>query len=668
MEKQKNTAEIQKMRTVLHCMNCLGEYDTEHFDTCPYCGFAIGTPPGEEYHLFPGTVLAGHYVMGTVLGFGGFGITYRAWDEQLNSGVAIKEYYPMGQVNRIPGEREINSLAGKSALVFRNGVEDFKEEARNTSRFNTHPNIVHVYDVIEENNTAYQVMELLNGENLYEFMQHHGGRISVPEAVDIFSQLSEALKELHSKGLIHCDLSPDNFFVCTNGNVKLLDLGAARYAGEREDRGNIVLKVGMAPPEQYFEAEKGPWTDVYALSASLYWALTGEKPEESTDRQREDNLIPPSQLNPEIPPSLERTILKGMELMPELRFQSIEEFGQALRGEMQVLDSGEMIRRRKRMRTLITGTAAVIAIGGITAGAWMYRYKRSMEYLGSANMTLWIPGFSDEDVEEAAWKEALGQFFEDYPAVNVQLEVISKERYTDRLEEAFANGEAPTLFVSSGLDMSYESAFADLKPALERLNRDQYYFFSDYYRMYPARDRIPMGFHTNLVYANAVLARDNEVLTIPGENDVEAFLQKECLFCVADTTCFYEMQENLRAVYSIFPVEEAVKAAVFDTEWSVRADADEGAQKAAMRMIGYLMTPACQQLLHIEHRQSLPVEREVLEEYCNVYPQLTEVLESPEDFRLMTKEEMERVNADYFKKLASSETFLQSLTETGNEQ
>ena len=147
---------------MIRCLNCMKTFD-ERFGVCPHCGFLPGTPPKEAYHLYPGTVLNGHYIIGTTVGFGGFGITYRAWDNVLDKMVAIKEFYPNGIVNRVPGEKEVIIYTGNRADEFLNGKIRFLAEARNMARFNTHPNIVNVYEFFEENNTAYIAMEFLDG-------------------------------------------------------------------------------------------------------------------------------------------------------------------------------------------------------------------------------------------------------------------------------------------------------------------------------------------------------------------------------------------------------------------------------------------------------------------------------------------------------------------------
>ena len=128
----------------IRCSNCFQEYEAD-YGVCPYCGYSEGDATAEAYCLTPGTEIAGRYLIGRMLGLGGFGITYQAWDQKLETVMAVKEYYPSGLVNRLPGQAEVMLVASKREEEFRYGKERFLEEARNLARFNTHPNIVNVY-------------------------------------------------------------------------------------------------------------------------------------------------------------------------------------------------------------------------------------------------------------------------------------------------------------------------------------------------------------------------------------------------------------------------------------------------------------------------------------------------------------------------------------------
>lgn len=144
------------------CLNCMEVYD-DRYDICPYCGFQVGTPPKVASHLVPGTVLENRYIIGTVIGYGGFGVTYMAWDEDLGIKIAIKEYYPNGLVNRVPGTADVLVLGGEKKTQYDAGLQRFLQEARTMARFSKEPNIVYVYGFLEANNTLYIIMEVLEG-------------------------------------------------------------------------------------------------------------------------------------------------------------------------------------------------------------------------------------------------------------------------------------------------------------------------------------------------------------------------------------------------------------------------------------------------------------------------------------------------------------------------
>ena len=214
----------------MRCLQCMKEYHSD-YEMCPFCGYVQNTEPKELYFLRPGTVIADRYVVGVSIGSGGFGITYKAWDRTLSKIVAIKEYYPAGLVNRVPGEKKMIIYSGSRERECANGKVRFLDEARNMAKFNTHPNIINVYDFFEENNTAYIIMEFLDGENYKEYIKKQGGRVSVDKALEVTRAVLEALSEVHKSGILHRDISPDNIFICRDGRIKLIDFGAGSYIG-----------------------------------------------------------------------------------------------------------------------------------------------------------------------------------------------------------------------------------------------------------------------------------------------------------------------------------------------------------------------------------------------------------------------------------------------------
>ena len=283
----------------------------------------------ENLHcLRKGTRLIGRYTIEKVLGQGGFGITYLGIDELHEKKVAIKEFFPQGIVTRnIEYEDAVTvTFVGKKDN-YNKGKEKFLKEARIMARFSKDEGIVKVQDFFEINNTAYIVMEYLEGITLKQYLRENE-RIEPEELLELFVPLIESLDEIHSQGLIHRDISPDNIMVLLGGKIKLMDFGAARdYTDFGEKSLSLILKPGYAPPEQYqTHGVQGPWTDIYALCATMYKCLTGENPPDAIERVMDDNLKEISEFGIPVSKQMEETIIKGMSISARNRYQNIEEF------------------------------------------------------------------------------------------------------------------------------------------------------------------------------------------------------------------------------------------------------------------------------------------------------------------------------------------------------
>ena len=309
------------------CLNCLNTYE-EGVKVCPHCGLGNWKYQAAEKALELGTMLKSRYKIGTVIGDGGFGITYRAVDMNTGKGVAVKEFYPREVVARSSMDHTTVKLVNRdNTAQFQKGLNSFLEEANGLARFNNTDKIVNVYDFFEQNGTAYIVMEYLRGKPLSRYAKDHGGKISVSAAINVIMKMCEALSYVHGAGMVHRDISPDNIFVEKTGKIKLIDFGAARESyGNEEKTLSIVLKPNYAPPEQFRKkSRQGPWTDVYALGATVYKLLTGRTPDQAIDRIMEDEMQVPSRYNPEVPLFLDRIVMKMMAPKIEDRFQNCDE-------------------------------------------------------------------------------------------------------------------------------------------------------------------------------------------------------------------------------------------------------------------------------------------------------------------------------------------------------
>ena len=283
-----------------------------------------------SYSLQRNTGLIGRYVIQEVLGQGGFGITYLGIDKLYGNKVAIKEYYPQEIAMRKAQYEDVVTVTSiEEKNNYDKGKKRFLDEAQVMARFNKNEGIVKILDFFEANNTAYIVMEYLEGITLKQYLGKYGV-IQFRNLIEMMLPLLEALIEIHSQGLIHRDISPDNIMVQHNSKLKLMDFGAARDYTESGNKSlTVILKPGYAPPEQYqTHGVQGPWTDIYALCATIYKCLTGITPPDAIARVMDDKFKEPDQLDGKLSPDIKKILWKGMNIFPEERYQDIGEFGE----------------------------------------------------------------------------------------------------------------------------------------------------------------------------------------------------------------------------------------------------------------------------------------------------------------------------------------------------
>ena len=281
----------------------------------------------EAHQLPPGTILHGRFEIRRVIGEGGFGITYEGRDQILDARVAIKEYYMTGFVNRNTAvSLDVIPSVGEKAETFRKNREKFYSEAMVLAKFGEEDGIVRIQDYFQENETAYIVMEYLDGGSLKDRLNKDGA-MNWEEALDLLMPGMVSLEHVHEAGIIHRDISPDNIMLTKSGKIRILDFGAARKTTETDPKSlSVILKPGYAPEEQYrSKGVQGPWTDVYAFCATLYKCITGNVPEEAMDRLVSDTLRPVHFLVPECPVSVSKVIGKGMAVSQQNRYQTMGE-------------------------------------------------------------------------------------------------------------------------------------------------------------------------------------------------------------------------------------------------------------------------------------------------------------------------------------------------------
>ncbi len=311
------------------CLNCMQQTAS---DVCPYCGYNISSYELQPGVLKPQTCLKGRYYLGRILGRGGFGITYNGWDAQTGRRVAIKEYFPSGLAVRLKDDNTISAVSSVNTQAFKSGVVKFFDEAQILSEFRSVKEIVEIYDFFYENETSYIVMEYIEGENILQIMTRRN-RMETETAVDIILKLTSAMIKVHAKDVLHRDISPSNIIVTEDGGIKLIDFGSARqFAVDQSNSMSVILKNGFAPIEQYSrKGNHGPWTDIYSICATFYYMITGNVPEQATDRVIEDALIPPSEFRSDITPQQEAVLLKGLAVKAADRYRSASELKDAIK-------------------------------------------------------------------------------------------------------------------------------------------------------------------------------------------------------------------------------------------------------------------------------------------------------------------------------------------------
>lgn len=319
MRKVGNVMEVKR------CMSCMQEISGS---VCEYCGYDINTAAKNTMALKPESLLHGRYLVGKMLGQGGFGITYVGFDLVLNIKVAIKEYFPAGNASR--DHNITNNLQWTSVQMendnWREGCEHFLKEARRMAKIDSIPSIVRVRDTFFENETAYIIMDFVEGITLKSYLLQNGP-MTFSQCIGVMNPLLQGLHSIHRHNLIHRDISPDNIMLQPDGTVKLLDFGAAKdMESMREGVSQMVTKKGFSPPEQYMEhGQIGSWTDVYSLTATIYYCITGKVTPDAMDRVMNDPLTFDVPMREAITPQVVDVLARGLAVKVENRIQTAED-------------------------------------------------------------------------------------------------------------------------------------------------------------------------------------------------------------------------------------------------------------------------------------------------------------------------------------------------------
>ena len=372
---------------------CFGCMEVTEGYPCPVCGFDPAQAAAPNYVLPYGAILNGRYIVGKMLGQGGFGITYIGWDLAMERKVAIKEYYPSGQVSRNPGSRDLTWYTNEQSRQARqNGMQMFLKEARKMSKVDNLTNVVRVRDIFQENETAYIVMDFVEGETLKARLDKTGP-LTWKQAKEIFVPAMQAMEQVHQAGLVHRDISPDNLMLTPDGRVMILDLGAAKdLAINKGASSAMVVKGGFSPPEQYAQqGGSGSWTDVYAMAATMYHSLTGVVPPTAVDRMQGEPVNWALLASNGVPKHVISALQSAMALNAKERTQSMAELLRQCQSETAVVARKEPPVSARKGNFRIIGFAAALCLAAALAVALFVKAKPAPQPVSSPTTMQAVP-------------------------------------------------------------------------------------------------------------------------------------------------------------------------------------------------------------------------------------------------------------------------------------
>lgn len=516
------------------CMRCFsvkGKYSV-----CPFCGYEDGTPPDKSFYLMPGTILAGHFIVGISIGSSEYGITYKCYDMTLGIIAIVKEFYSENLVKRAEGHTNIELVASNNEKEYNRKKRRFIMEAQSIARFSKTKDIVNVYDSFEENNTAYVVMEYVDDDLLQERLKE--GKMPPDKAFLIMEKIIEAVKKIHAQGIVHRDIHPGNIFISLDDKIKIFDFGAA-YLNDTSEGvpDSIVIKPGYSAPEQYHDnARQGYFTDIYPLGAIYYQMLTGEKPPDASKREVKDALKSPMELGVDIEINTDRAVMEALAIQPGLRFQGIQQFDDAVHGKRIAEYPKDKIKRSRMKRNWVLVCTGLILTAAVVGLALLNKFSQKENIMFDTRVTkdtvsIWVDsedskealdsiksGLSEINAEDS---EAIVQIKNENKDITFEIRDITvkdnvyKNKYEnmDSALQAALDGkeEFPDIFISdnvSGIEQYDLVSYED--NVYQNINIDDYLYFSAYNQYFPDMKEMPVSFDVLLFYA---IDTDNSSVT-----------------------------------------------------------------------------------------------------------------------------------------------------------
>ncbi len=597
--------------------------------------------------LMPGVLLGNRYSISGLVETTDRNIVYTAWDTLMNRALLVREFFPFKLAIRSPGKAGVLLISANRQDEYIDGRNRFLDEAQNLIRFASQQNIVAVCDVFEANGTAYVVTEFLDGQTLDQTLHRQNGALPWDRAVKIACQLCEALRVLHSAGVLHRDVNPCAVTLLSNGTVKLSDFSAARFLNDAEYV-PASPRPGFTAPELYVPGERqDPRTDVYSLAATLYCALTGRVPDDAVVRRNHDTLAAPAELDSRIPRKVSDAVMCALSPNPEMRFATVDNFKQALLCQAQET-ARQAPRKKKKGKLVAIILAAVLLTGAAAVGlVWFLTRDRVPAETPGAIVEVWYmkTGSSSQNrAKLAALKTAAEAFSVEHKGVTVEFTAQDPEDYAAALTEALGGDGAPDIFESTALTDDFLEEFAaPLAEPLEVLSENGWYT-----RKLCANTRYPTGIVAPVVYFNSALGEisgaetledlidacqkqksyllvkleavdlyaalyGNEAADYTTDAALDSFLAGDVLLYLGDSSDLAAVEETLENVDTLAPGEETAVYRV-GASWSV-AKTKEGAPADALAFAAFLGSDAVQEELFGRADGVLPISKKGFETF-----------------------------------------------------
>lgn len=614
---------------MVRCMHCFGLYSEEVY-ICPHCGHEEGSGKRKSFYLQCGTTLhQGRYMIGEAVRNGGFGILYRAWDLNLEKLIAIKEYYPIDIVKRAPGGIKVTLNAENEYYQqeYQSGIRDFISEARIMMKFTDTESVCNTYTYFEENGTAYIVMEFIDGISLREYTKRTGYQnISEEDFTDIMHKVLDGLTVIHEADVIHRDIAPDNILVKEDGSIKIIDFGASCIKGKKREKDEVIFKPGFAPPEQYTGyGEIGPWMDIYATGATFYYMLTGKVPTESTEREKEDHLAPPSELNPNVPKDVNAAVMGALAPKIENRYQTAEEVKNRMDGKKVHTPHEKEVRKKMGH---IFGWGLLIALVLFLAAKAVIFFRDNIAGT-SDKLVVWLAVSEDATATEqevARYRAVFDKYSQIYPDVKIEIVQVPEDKLSEQFMRA-AKKNKPDLIELYNVteEVKEELVYLSFMRESAPLNKSALKATELVkFKGYPLSRAVSMKF----------TAGEEGEWECRASESIEIFLKgEEYRSYSSDSSAYETIKECLGDQFEIVEKEEET---VYYTDF-FGIYKQSTLSEEAQRLLVFLAGDVAQRILHLQNESDmLPITENVLNEYINQNPMLEYLRESISGYTIVS--------------------------------